>query len=128
MTALEKQQAICDRLKETDYAAFGGDKETALKEVFNGFSSIIRYVVGTALAKEKMIVEKAAGVDAAENADREEQAAYRELTDSINMLNDLSKKLGLEPFADIDASDPDSVRRFAGEYTMEHTFGEFKEH
>ena len=128
MTALEKQQAICDRLKETDYAAFGGDKEAALREVFNGFSSIIKYVVGTALAKEKLIVEKATGADSVENADPEEQAAYRELTDSINRLNELSKKLGLEPFADIDMADPDSVRRFAGEYTMEHTFGEFKEH
>lgn len=126
MTALEKQQAICDKLRETDYAPFNGDKETALREVFNGFSSIIRYVIGTALAKEKMIAEQAAGVDTAENADREEQAAYRELTDSVNMLNDLSKKLGLEPFADIDTSDPAAVRRFAGEYTMEHTFGKFK--
>lgn len=126
MTALEKQQAICDRLKETDYAAFGGDKETALREVFNGFSSIIKYVIGTALTKEKLIVERAAGVDAAEDADREEQDEYRKLTDSINMLNGLSKELGLEPFADIDTSDPDAVHRFAGEYTMEHTFGEFK--
>lgn len=127
MTALEKQQAICDRLRETDYAPFDGDKETALREVFNGFSSIIKYVIGTALAKEKMIVEQAAGGDTAgESADLEEKAAYQKLTDSINMLNDLSKKLGLEPFADIDTSDPDSVRRFAGEYTMEHTFGKFK--
>ncbi len=127
MTALEKQQALCDRLRETDYAPFNGDKETALREVFNGFSSIIEYVIGTALAKEKMIVEQAAGRDTSgESADPEEKAAYQKLTDSINMLNDLSKKLGLEPFADIDTSDPDSVRRFAGEYTMEHTFGKFK--
>lgn len=126
MTALEKQQAICDRLRETDYAAFDGDRETALREVINGFSSIIKYVIGTALAKEKMFVEQA-GMNTAENAEREEQAEYQKLTDSINMLNDLSKKLGLEPFADIDTSDPHAVRRFAGEYTMEHTFGQFKE-
>lgn len=125
MTALEKQQAICDRLKETDYAAFDGDRETALREVFYGFSSIIKYVIGTALAKEKRNAERAAGMDAAEDADREEQDGYRKLTDSINMLNDLSKELGLEPFADIDTSDPDAVLRFAGEYTAEHTFGEY---
>ena len=130
MTALEKQQAICDRLRETDYAAFGGDKDVAMKEVFNNFFFIIEYVVNIARRKNKLLAEQAAGADTSgEDAEspENEEAAYRKLTDAINMLNGLSKELGLEPFADIDMSDPKAVRRFASEYTIEHTFDEYKD-
>ena len=127
MTALEKQQALCDRLRETDYAAFGGDKDKAMKEVFGGFFSIIEYIVNTARKKNKLLAEKAAGVDVSDREEmspEDEKAAYRKLTDALNMLNGLSKELGLEPFADIDMNDRKAVCKFASEYTVEHTFNE----
>lgn len=124
MSYLEKEQNIIKKLQETNYEMFDGDKDEALDfvgshlEKFPNYVNIvIREQIMTPIWKQRFDGEILR--NHIQDIDQQRKIAHDSAISSINILNRLSKNLGLEPFADIDTTDRHTVANFVGQYVNE---------
>lgn len=113
MSYLEKERLILDRLRETDYAIFGGSKDDALSFVANSLLSIIEYqntVVRT------NILETTHNND---DTKKDRERALKQATDGIDSLNILCRELGLKPFMSTTLINMRGFRTTISDYTSE---------
>lgn len=121
MSYIEKEYAILERLKETNYQIFECDKNKAmdfLEEQFGNLVTYLTFVVESRIVLSTAIA-KTEGDNSQENKNSENQSIHDNATNSIRNLNDICEKLGLELFADIDTNDHLAVSAFIGEYLDE---------
>lgn len=123
-TFIEKERAILAKLKETDYEMFDGDEEEALNSIESRLEAFPKYA--NIVIREQMMMpiwknryEGQEYRDKIESIDASRRFAHEHAITSVNVLNRLSKSLGLEPFADIDTSDRHAVAEVVGEFVNE---------
>ena len=124
MTYIEKEKAIIDKMKETGFALFDGDEEEAYDTVSQSLDSFTNYA-NTVIRQQTMLPIYYARYDGEElrdkvtNLDTRRRYAHDNAIGNLNMLNRISDRLGLEPFADIDTSDRYKVADFIGKFVNE---------
>lgn len=124
MTYIEKEKAIIDKLKETDFALFDGDEEEAYDTVSQSLDSFTNYA-NSVIRQQTMLPIYYARYDGEDlrervsNLDTRRRYAHDNAIGNLNMLNRISDKLGLEPFADIDTEDRYKVADFIGKFVSE---------
>lgn len=124
MTFLEKENQLIQKLKETNYDMFDGDSDAALDfvgdklEKFPNYANIvIRQQIMLPIWKVRYEGEEFR--DKVKDIDVSRRYAHESAISSVTILNRFSKKLGLEPFADIDTTDRYAVADFIGQYIGE---------
>lgn len=113
MNYLEKERLILDKLRETDYAIFGGSKDDALSFVSNSLLAIIEYQ--NTIVRTNII--KATYDDG--NAKKDNERAFKQATDGIDALNILCRELGLKPFMSTTLINMRGFRTTISDYTSE---------
>ena len=124
MTFTEKEQQMLNKLKETNYLMFGGNKEHAFAfiaaqlQTFPDYTNtVIRQQIMQPIWYAKLDGQELR--DAVSNMDRQRKSAHDAAIAGITILNRFSKNLDLEPFADIDTTDRHAVQEFVGTYVNE---------
>lgn len=124
MNFLDKERRIIERLQQTKYEMFDGDKEEAFDfvseqlEKFPQYTNIvIREQIMMPIWRFRYDGEELR--DKIQDIDQKRKIAHDSAIASVNILNRLSKNLGLEPFADIDTNDRHEVANFVGQYVNE---------
>lgn len=124
MTFLEKQNAIIQKLHDTNYELFDGDKDEALDTLETELTAFPEYA--NVVIREQIMVpiwrercEPEEFRENVQNMDTRRRDAHDNAITSVNVLNRISSKLGLEPFADIDTNDRHAVAEMVGQYTNE---------
>ncbi len=107
MTFADKQKRILDKLCETNYSSFDGNKEKALDFVETHMLTIFGF---TPDMTRLYIRETVRDIDL--TAAKNENISKAVI--SINALNDLCRDLGLEPFVDADTTNAEATSRLIG--------------
>lgn len=117
---LEKECAILEKLKATGYAAFGGSREQAADFLLKQFDSLAGFA-DTTISQQYMqsIACDESGNPCGDGMAMDPQRKAGSAAASIDALNRLSADLGLEPFADVDTSDPQAVAGVVGDFIGE---------
>lgn len=124
MNYIDKERNIIKKLKETNYAMFDGNKDEALDfigEQLNAFPNYANTVINQQILTP-IIYAREEGEnlrDKIQDLDNKRRLAHESAINSVNILNRLSKNLGLEPFADIDTTDRYIVADFVGQYVSQ---------
>lgn len=124
MTFLEKQNNLIQKLHDTNYELFDGDKDEALDTIESELTTfpeyaniVIREQIMMPIWRERCDPEEFR--ENVKNIDTRRRDAHENAITGVNVLNRLSAKLGLEPFADIDTTDRHAVANMVGKYTNE---------
>lgn len=124
MTFLEKQNAIIQKLHNTNYELFDGDKDEALDTIETELTAfpeyanvVIREQIMMPIWRERCEPEEFR--ENVKNIDTRRRDAHDGAITAVNVLNRISAKLELEPFADIDTNDRHAVAEMVGKYTNE---------
>lgn len=133
MTYLEKEQAILSKLQAENYASFDGDKEEAFDFLGARLDAFPAYVNAVVRMETMMPIWRARYdtqefQDSVQRIDTERKHAHDAAIASVNILNRMSKSLGLEPFAEVDTNDRHAVAEMVGNYVNEvynHGIGGF---
>lgn len=124
MGYLQKEQRMLQKLVDTNYEAFHGDKDKALNfmsrrlEVFPEYMNIV-------VRMETMQPIWRAQFDGPEyrervqSIDTERKRTHDSAIASVNALNRLSDKLGLPPLSRVDTEDRHAVTEMISEYVSE---------
>lgn len=119
---IEKEKNLLQKLKETNYAAFDGDRDDALNFVTDRLQTFPNYV-NSVITEQMTIPMIRFRVDDPEQQgqmrmqiDRNRRICHDAAIDSVNQLNRISVLHGLPVFADIDTKDRTAVQDFCGEY------------
>lgn len=124
ITYIEKEKKIIQKLKNTNYELFDGDKDDALdfiSDKLDAFPNYANIVINQQIVTP-IIYERYEGQeirDRIEDLDKKRRSAHEQAIDGLNILNKLSNNLGLEPFAKVDTSDRYKVADFVGEYVSQ---------
>lgn len=132
---LEKEQRIIQKLHDTNYALFDGDKDDAfdtLDSAFRAFPDYVNIVVQeqTMMPIWRARLEPEEFREHVTEIDRRRKNTHDVAIDSVNMMNRFSKALGLEPFAEVNTNDRHAVAEFVGQYVNQvynHGIGGFDE-
>ena len=118
-TYLEKEIANTKKLEAAGYEAFGGSRDEALGFMEKHLGAIAAYAaaIGTRHMRAGNEDGNPHGRDMAGN--RHLETALDDAAAAIDALGRLSASLGLEPFADIDASDRQAVVGVAADFASE---------
>ena len=124
MSLLEKQRELFEKLQETNYEMFDGDKEDALSFIGDQLKSFPDYA--NIVIREQIMIpiwqHSCEGEEYRENVQRidsQRRSAHNRAISGMNILNRLNKNLGLEPFFDIDTEDRYAVADTVGKYVNE---------
>lgn len=124
MTFLEKEQNLIKRLQETDYALFDNNKDECLTTIGNSLESFPNYA--NIVIKEQVMLpiwqfrlEGQEYRDKISGIDKDRKMAHDSAISNLSLLNNISDKLGLEPFAEVDTKDRYAVADFIGQYVNE---------
>lgn len=124
MNFAQKEAAIIQKMHDTGYQQFGGNKDKALEflgsrlESFPDYANVvIREQVMTPIWRAKFDGQEFR--DHVQDLDRQRRSAHDSAIMSVNILNRMSQSMGLEPFADIDTNDRYAVADFVGQYVNE---------
>lgn len=123
-TFSQKEEAILQKLQETDYAMFDNSKEEALDfltEQIQIFPKYVNEVVTMTSMRNIWMAtcDKDEYCNRMQNIDRSRKIIHDRCVDSVKILNRMSASLGLEPFADINTDDRHEVAKFVGRYVNE---------
>lgn len=118
MDYLEKENLILKRLRETDYALFGGSKEDALAFVANNLLTISDY---QNIAVRSNILKTTHGeyTDFFDEANRAREDAFEAAAKSVDELNELCHELGLKPFMSTNIINIIGFKATISDYTAE---------
>ena len=124
MGYLERENAIIQKLQASHYAIFDGNKEEALDFLDKQLSYFPEYANAVIMQQHKLplIYARYEGEelqDRVQTLDRQRRNIHECAIDSVNILNRLSKNLGLEPFSTVDTSDRHAVADMVGDYIAE---------
>ena len=124
MNYIEKEHAIITQLKATNYELFDGKEDEALDFIGNTLSAFPHFA--NTIIKQQIMTSiyynQYEGQDLRnyiQDMDRRRRLAYEPAIRSIIVLNRISAKLGLEPFANIDTTDRHAVEKFVDQYVNE---------
>lgn len=124
MSLIDKQNELLQKLHETNYEYFDGNKEEALDFVGDALEAFPDYA--NVVIKEQVMMpiwqrtcEGDEFRDNVQNIDRRRHDAHENAISSMTMLNRTSTNLGLGPFFDIDTNDRYAVADTAGQYVCE---------
>lgn len=116
---MQRANNILKKLKETNYDMFDGDKEEAIEFVSDNLEAFPKYA--NVVIREQIMMpiwsaryEGQEFRDKVQDIDASRRYAHEGAITACNVLNRLSKNLGLETFADIDTSDRHAVAEFVG--------------
>ena len=126
MTYLEKEARMLQEMERTHYANMGGEEKKEMTLSFMGmqFDTFISYA-NTVITQQvmtplwKVMYDGAEFRDKVESLDRTRRLEHDAAIGGVRILNQMSEKLGLEPFADIDVTDRFAVADFIGTYVNE---------
>lgn len=124
MGYLQKEQRMLQKLADTNYAAFSGNKDRALKFMTRNLSAFPDYV-NVVVRMETMGPIWKAQLDGPEyrermqNIDTERRNTHNNAISSVNAMNRLSEKLELPPFSRVDTNDRHAVAEMISEYITE---------
>ena len=126
MTYLEKEARMLQEMERTHYANMGGEEKKEMTLSFMGmqFDTFISYA-NTVITQQvmtplwKVMYEGQEFRDKVESLDRTRRLEHDAAIGGVRILNQMSEKLGLEPFADIDVTDRFAVADFIGTYVNE---------
>lgn len=121
MTYIEKENAIIKKLHDTNYDMFDGDRDEALDFLDSQLNSFPEYANTVIRQQQLMPIYQARYEgqdyrDAIQEMDTRRHNNHESAISSVNVLNRLSKNLGLEPFAEVDTKDRVAVADFVGDY------------
>lgn len=124
MGYLEKENAIIRKLQDTKYELFDGDRDDALQFLDQQLGHFPEYANAVITQQQQLpiIYARYEGEDLrdrVESLDRRRRNIHECAISSVNVLNRLSSRLGLEPFADVDTSDRHAVANMVGDYIGE---------
>lgn len=124
MTYAQKESAMIRKMRETKYAAFGGNKDKALEFVgarlkaFPDYANIVvREQIMTPIWRVQYDGQDFR--DRISDIDRQRRSAHDAAIMSVNILNRMCDKMGLPAYADIDTNDRHAVADFVGQYVNE---------
>lgn len=124
MNIIEKQTELLQKLHDTNYELFDGDKDEALSFVSEQLETFPKYA--NIVIKEQIMIPiwqySCDGAEFRENVqkiDGERRNAHDCAIDSMNILNRTNKILGLDPFFDVDTTDRHAVADTVGKYCCE---------
>ncbi len=124
MSLIDKQNELLQKLHDTDYQCFDGDKEEAFDFVRGALEAFPDYA--NVVIKEQVMIpiwqrtcEGDEFRDNMQSIDRRRHDAHENAICSMDMLNRTNERLGLKPFFDIDTSDRYAVADTVGQYVCE---------
>lgn len=122
----QKLNKMLNRLKETNFAAFDGDSDLALESIADNLSQFTNYHNQIIYEKTQTPILKANVSKSAEDVKDDLESLHRGTMMALDVahqsaqeLNNLSKKLGLEPFAEYNSHNKVEVADFISDYTRE---------
>lgn len=124
MKAVDKIQKIIDKLEETNYDIFDGDREEAYDLMADSLNSMPNYVNSVVNEQIMMPIISARYDgqdyrDAVMKLDSTRRMCHDNAIIGINMMNRLCENLNLEPFAEVDTTDRHAVADFVGKTVNE---------
>lgn len=124
MKFIDKERNILIKLQQTNYEMFDGNASDAFDfvaaqlEKFPAYTNIvIREQIMQPIWYARFEGENLR--DHIQSMDERRKMAHDGAIKSIDILNRLSKNLGLEPFADVDTKDRHAVAELVGQYVSE---------
>lgn len=124
MSYLQKEVSMLQKLKDTGYAAFKGDKDKAMRFMETKLASFPEYMdvvvrQQTLLPIWKMKYDGQEFRERVQDLDTERRRCHDGAIASVNALNRLSDKLELPPFSRVDTNDRYAVADMISEYVAE---------
>lgn len=118
---IEHEKQLIARMQEDNFSLFDGDREEALDFMSSHLSRFTDYanvVIRSQYLQPLWRATKSTEdyIANTEAIDKERRMKHNCAIDSVNILNRMSKNLGLPPFADIDTSIREEVADFCGAY------------
>lgn len=124
MGYIDKQNELLQKLHDTDYDLFDGDKEEALSFVEEQLTALPDYA--NIVIKEQIMLpiwqQRYEGEEYRENVqkiDMQRRNTHDCAINSMNILNRINSNLGLDPFFDVDTNDRHAVANAVGKYICE---------
>lgn len=121
---IQKEEALLRRLRETNYDLFDGDVDMAHKMLEDRLTIFPQYA--NVIIREQVMMpiwrNRCEPEEFRQNCmdiDRQRKHTHDAAIDSVNILNRMSKALGLEPYADVDTNDRYAVADFIGNFVNE---------
>jgi hypothetical protein len=118
---IEHEKALIRKMQEDNFSMFDGDRDEALDYMSTNLSRFTDYA--NVIIREQYLMPLWSATLSTEdcnnnrmNIDRERRLKHDCAIDSVNALNRLSEKYGLQPFADIDTTHREEVADFCGAF------------
>lgn len=119
MTYLEKENLILNKLCETNYALFDNDKNDALKYITTQLLTITDYRNTSIKTNISSSLRNNSDTKSDKNVSDTNYNAFQKAIYSIESLNKICQKLGIELFMDIDTNDTSAVEKAINDFTTE---------
>lgn len=121
---MDKVGKIMQKMAETNYDMFEGDKDEAMEFLADKLEAFPRYA--NVVIRQQIMMpiwqqrfEGQEFRDKVQEIDATRRFAHESAISTCNILNRMSKSFGLEPFADIDTGDRHAVAEFVGKSVNE---------
>lgn len=116
MDIIKKENEILEKLKESGYSTFGGDKEKALDYLEEQLMKVLMY--------DEEEIREQIGKRGSKDSSGEQESLSREMkyerrASGLEALNKICADLGLTPFADIDTGNMQAVEESVGQYRQD---------
>ncbi len=126
MDIIKKENEILEKLKESGYSMFGGDKEKALDYLEEQLMKVLMYDEEAIRAQ---IRNRSRGGSPEEQESLRREAEYERMASGLDALNKMCADLGLTPFSDVDTGNMQAVEEFIGQCRQDiYNRGIRKEH
>lgn len=121
---LDMEKALINKLNETNYELFEGDRNEALDFISDRIGAFVKYanVVIQQQIMQPVWAKRYEGQeyrDKVKEHDTKRKIAHDYAISSIDVLNRISKGMGIGKFADVDTSDRHAVAAFIGNFMNE---------
>lgn len=121
---IDKEKQLLEKLRQTNYEMFDGNREEALDFVSQRLTAFPNYA--NVVIREQILtpiwrlnMEGQQLRDQIMGMDQRRRSSHDNAIASLNGLNRMCKRLGIGRFADIDTSDRHAVADFVGDYVNE---------
>lgn len=112
MDIIKKENEMLEKLKESGYSTFGGDKNKALDYLEEQLMKVLMY---DEEAIREQIRNQNCGGGPEEQETLRREAEYERMASGLDALNKMCADLGLTPFADVDTGNRQAVVEFIGQ-------------
>lgn len=116
MDIIKKENEILEKLKESGYSTFGGDKEKALDYLEEQLMKVLMYDEG---AIREQIRNQSRGGSSEEQESLRREAEYERMASGLDALNKICVELGLTSFADVDTGNMQAVEESVRQYRQD---------